>query len=249
MIEGSLTLLGVTEAGATSTVKRFKCNPASGTGRERCGGNADRQDQAFGFRDEDRASRNLGDEVTLTDRIRGDSRTDAPVRRGEKPGRGPVFPARRASDVCATSRARPTNDRTPDEQHLDGERRQHEPHQPLEREHRAFAEPALQPVGAAPARRSSRPSPRVSASEPAADLAPDRATPSASPWRAPDGPAIDGIASGTRKGSAPGRIAEDSLGTRKHHPDRDQEQDDPAGDRSAIPRTGAAIAGTCGRPA
>ena len=38
-IEGNLTLLGVTKP-VTLTVVRFKCNPASGTAKERCGGNA-----------------------------------------------------------------------------------------------------------------------------------------------------------------------------------------------------------------
>ena len=38
-IEGNLTLLGVTKP-VTLDVVRFKCNPPSGTGRERCGGNA-----------------------------------------------------------------------------------------------------------------------------------------------------------------------------------------------------------------
>lgn len=38
-IEGNLTLLGVTKP-VTLDVVRFKCNPPTGTGRERCGGNA-----------------------------------------------------------------------------------------------------------------------------------------------------------------------------------------------------------------
>jgi polyisoprenoid-binding protein YceI len=38
-IEGNLTLLGVTKP-VNLTVERFKCNPAQGTGKERCGGNA-----------------------------------------------------------------------------------------------------------------------------------------------------------------------------------------------------------------
>ena len=46
------------------TVERFKCNPAQGTGKERCGGNATgklkRSD--FGMKT---GIPNLGDEVTL----------------------------------------------------------------------------------------------------------------------------------------------------------------------------------------
>lgn len=38
-VEGSLTLLGVTKP-LHLTVERFKCNPAQGAGKERCGGNA-----------------------------------------------------------------------------------------------------------------------------------------------------------------------------------------------------------------
>src|SRR5437868_5876956 len=38
-IEGNLTLLGVTKP-VTLTVDRFKCNPPSGTAKERCGGSA-----------------------------------------------------------------------------------------------------------------------------------------------------------------------------------------------------------------
>jgi polyisoprenoid-binding protein YceI len=37
MVEGNLTLLGVTKP-ATLTLERFKCNPASATAKERCGG-------------------------------------------------------------------------------------------------------------------------------------------------------------------------------------------------------------------
>jgi polyisoprenoid-binding protein YceI len=38
-IEGNLTLLGVTKP-VTLTVERFKCNPATATAKERCGGGA-----------------------------------------------------------------------------------------------------------------------------------------------------------------------------------------------------------------
>ena len=37
MVEGNLTLLGVTKP-VTLTLERFKCNPASATAKERCGG-------------------------------------------------------------------------------------------------------------------------------------------------------------------------------------------------------------------
>ena len=36
-VEGNLTLLGVTKP-ETLTIQRFKCNPASGNAKERCGG-------------------------------------------------------------------------------------------------------------------------------------------------------------------------------------------------------------------
>jgi len=62
-IDGNLTLLGVTKP-LQLTVERFKCNPAQGTGKERCGGNATgklkRSD--FGMKT---GIPNLGDEVTL----------------------------------------------------------------------------------------------------------------------------------------------------------------------------------------
>ncbi len=38
-IEGNLTLLGVTKP-VNLTIERFKCNPAQGNSKERCGGNA-----------------------------------------------------------------------------------------------------------------------------------------------------------------------------------------------------------------
>ena len=63
VIDGNLTLLGVTKP-LQLTVERFKCNPAQGTGKERCGGNATgklkRSD--FGMKT---GIPNLGDEVTL----------------------------------------------------------------------------------------------------------------------------------------------------------------------------------------
>ena len=62
-IEGNLTLLGVTKP-LQLTVERFKCNPAQGTGKERCGGNANgklkRSD--FGMKT---GIPSVGDEITL----------------------------------------------------------------------------------------------------------------------------------------------------------------------------------------
>jgi polyisoprenoid-binding protein YceI len=62
-IEGNLTLLGVTKP-VNLTVERFKCNPAQGTGKERCGGNAvgkfKRSDFGMKF-----GVPNVGDEVAL----------------------------------------------------------------------------------------------------------------------------------------------------------------------------------------
>jgi polyisoprenoid-binding protein YceI len=63
-IEGQLTLLGVTKP-VTLKVDRFKCNPASATAKERCGGDASgklkRSD--FGM---SRGIPNIGDELVLT---------------------------------------------------------------------------------------------------------------------------------------------------------------------------------------
>ncbi len=62
-IDGDLTLLGVTKP-LRLTVDRFKCNPASGNSKERCGGNATgkfkRSD--FGMK---YGVPNIGDEITL----------------------------------------------------------------------------------------------------------------------------------------------------------------------------------------
>ena len=62
-IEGNLTLIGATHP-VTLTVDRFKCNPASATAKERCGGVATgklkRSD--FGMK---RGIPNIGDEITL----------------------------------------------------------------------------------------------------------------------------------------------------------------------------------------
>ena len=62
-IDGNLTLLGVTKP-VKLTVERFKCNPATATAKERCGGNATgklkRSD--FGMKT---GIPNIGDDVTL----------------------------------------------------------------------------------------------------------------------------------------------------------------------------------------
>jgi polyisoprenoid-binding protein YceI len=62
-IEGTLTLLGVTKP-VNLTIERFKCNPASGTGKERCGGNATGKFKRtdFGMKT---GVPNIGDEITL----------------------------------------------------------------------------------------------------------------------------------------------------------------------------------------
>lgn len=62
-IDGELTLIGVTKP-VRLTVDKFKCNPASGNSKERCGGNASgkfkRSD--FGMK---YGVPNIGDEITL----------------------------------------------------------------------------------------------------------------------------------------------------------------------------------------
>jgi polyisoprenoid-binding protein YceI len=69
-IEGNLTLLGVTKP-VTLTVERFKCNPATATAKERCGGVAVgklmRSD--FGMK---RGIPSIGDEIALTIGFEGD---------------------------------------------------------------------------------------------------------------------------------------------------------------------------------
>jgi polyisoprenoid-binding protein YceI len=62
-IEGNFTLLGVTKP-VNLKIERFKCNPAAGNNKERCGGNATgtfkRSDFGMKF-----GVPNIGDEVTL----------------------------------------------------------------------------------------------------------------------------------------------------------------------------------------
>jgi polyisoprenoid-binding protein YceI len=62
-VDGNLTLLGVTKP-VKLAIERFKCNPASATAKERCGGNATGKIKRtdFGMKT---GVPNLGDEVTL----------------------------------------------------------------------------------------------------------------------------------------------------------------------------------------
>ena len=70
VVQGDLTLLGVTKPVAI-TVERFKCNPATATAKERCGGivvgKIRRSD--FGMK---RGIPNIGDEVVLAFGFEGD---------------------------------------------------------------------------------------------------------------------------------------------------------------------------------
>jgi len=63
-VEGNLTLLGVTKPVAL-TVERFKCNPASATAKERCGGVVvgKLKRSEFGM---NRGIPSIGDEIALT---------------------------------------------------------------------------------------------------------------------------------------------------------------------------------------
>ena len=63
VIEGDLTMVGVTKP-VSLTVDRFKCNPASGNNKERCGGNATGKIKRtdFGMKT---GVPSIGDEVTL----------------------------------------------------------------------------------------------------------------------------------------------------------------------------------------
>ena len=62
-IEGELTLVGVTKP-LTLTIERFKCLPASGNSKERCGGNATAKFKRsdFGMK---YGVPNVGDEIAL----------------------------------------------------------------------------------------------------------------------------------------------------------------------------------------
>ena len=70
MVEGNLTLLGVTKP-VSITVERFKCNPATSTAKERCGGivAGKIKRSEFGMK---RGIPNIGDEVVLAFGFEGD---------------------------------------------------------------------------------------------------------------------------------------------------------------------------------
>ena len=70
VVQGDLTLLGVTKPVAI-TVERFKCNPATATAKERCGGIATAKIKRsdFGMK---RGIPNIGDEVLLAFGFEGD---------------------------------------------------------------------------------------------------------------------------------------------------------------------------------
>ncbi len=69
-IDGNLTLLGVTKPVAL-TLTRFKCNPATATAKERCGGEASGKliRSEFGMK---RGIPSIGDEITLIVAFAGD---------------------------------------------------------------------------------------------------------------------------------------------------------------------------------
>jgi polyisoprenoid-binding protein YceI len=70
VVEGNLTLLGVTKPVAI-TVERFKCNPATATAKERCGGSATAKIKRseFGMK---RGIPSIGDDVALSFGFEGD---------------------------------------------------------------------------------------------------------------------------------------------------------------------------------
>ena len=70
VVQGDLTLLGVTKPVAI-TVDRFKCNPATATTKERCGGSASAKIKRseFGMK---RGIPNIGDDVLLSFGFEGD---------------------------------------------------------------------------------------------------------------------------------------------------------------------------------
>ncbi len=70
VVEGNLTLLGVTKPVAI-TVERFRCNPATATSKERCGGSATAKIKRsdFGMK---RGIPSIGDDVLLSFGFEGD---------------------------------------------------------------------------------------------------------------------------------------------------------------------------------
>jgi polyisoprenoid-binding protein YceI len=69
-VEGTLTLLGVTKP-VTLTIERFRCNPATVTAKERCGGDATAKVKRseFGM---SRGIPSIGDDIALTLGFEGD---------------------------------------------------------------------------------------------------------------------------------------------------------------------------------
>ena len=69
-VEGELTLLGVTKPVAI-TIERFKCNPATATAKERCGGSGTAKIKRadFGMK---RGIPQIGDDVALSFGFEGD---------------------------------------------------------------------------------------------------------------------------------------------------------------------------------
>jgi len=69
-VEGDLTLLGVTKP-VTITIDRFRCNPATATQKERCGGSASAKIKRsdFGMK---RGVPSIGDDVALAFGFEGD---------------------------------------------------------------------------------------------------------------------------------------------------------------------------------
>lgn len=70
VVEGNLTLLGVTKPVAI-TIDRFRCNPATATAKERCGGSASAKIRRsdFGMK---RGVPSIGDDVALAFGFEGD---------------------------------------------------------------------------------------------------------------------------------------------------------------------------------
>lgn len=70
VVQGELTLLGVTKPVAI-TVERFRCNPATATAKERCGGSATAKIKRsdFGMK---RGIPSIGDDVALSFGFEGD---------------------------------------------------------------------------------------------------------------------------------------------------------------------------------
>ena len=70
VVQGDLTLLGVTKPVAI-TVERFRCNPATATTKERCGGSANAKIKRsdFGMK---RGIPNIGDDILLSFGFEGD---------------------------------------------------------------------------------------------------------------------------------------------------------------------------------